>query len=69
MLEYFNPEDNDLDDKNQNIHIRESTDKQPNTPDDREFTRELFGRIIEEISNKKTPGEDGITAELYEIAF
>jgi len=38
MLEYFTPEDNDLD-NNHHKRIRELTDKQPNTPDDHEFAR------------------------------
>jgi len=69
MLEYFTPEDNDLDDNNHHKHIRELTDKRPNTPDDREFTRKEFGRMIDVMSNKKAPGEDGITAEIYKITF
>jgi len=37
MLEYFTPEDNDLEDTYHHKHIRELTYKQPNTPDDREI--------------------------------
>jgi len=69
MLEYFTPEDNDLDDNNYHKHFRELTDIQPNTPDDREFTREEIGRVTEEMSNKKAPGENGITAEIYKLTF
>ena len=69
MLEYFTPEYNDLDDNNHHKHIRELTDKQPNTPDDREFTREEIGRLIEGMNNKKAQGEDGITAEIYKLTF
>ena len=65
MLEYFTSEDNDLDDNNHHKHIRELTDKQSNTPDDREFTREENGSVIEGMNNKKAPGEDGLTAEIY----
>jgi len=65
MLEYFTPEDNDLDDNNHQKHIRELTDKQPNTRDDGEFTSEDIGRVIEGMNNKKAPGEDGITAKIY----
>ena len=68
MLEYFAPEDNDLD-NNHHKHIRELTDKHPNTPDDREFTREDIGRVIEEMNNKKAPREDGIRAEIYKLTF
>jgi len=39
MLEYFTPEDNELEDKNHQKHVRELTDQQPNMPDDCEFKR------------------------------
>ena len=69
MLDYFTPEDNDLDDNNHQKHIRELTDKEPNTPDDGEFTSEDIGRVIEGMNNKKAPGEDGITEEIYKLTF
>ena len=46
ILEYFTPEDNELEDNNQHKQVRELTDQQPNTPDDREFTREEIRRVI-----------------------
>ena len=52
MLEYFTPEDKDLDDKNHYKQIRELTDRQPKTPDDREFTREDLGWVIEGLEKK-----------------
>jgi len=64
MLEYFIPEDNDLDDNNNQKHFREITDKQPNTADVREFTREEIGSVIDEVNNKTSPGQDGITVEI-----
>ena len=69
LLEYFTQEDNDFDDNNHHKHIRKLTDKQLNTPDDREFTIEVIGRVIEGLRNKKTPGEVGITAEIYKQTF
>jgi len=69
MLEYFTPEDNDLDDNNLHKYITELTDEQPNTPDGREFTREEIGRVIEGMNNKKAPGEYGITVEIYKLTF
>ena len=62
MLEYFTPEDNDLDDNNHHKHVRELTDKQPNTPDDGEFTREEIARMIEGMNNKK--GENQIVERI-----
>ena len=69
MLEYFTPEDNDLDDNNHQNHIRKLTDEQPNKPDGREFTREEIGRVIEGMNNKKAPGKDGKTAEIYKQSY
>jgi len=39
MQEYFTPEDNEVEDNNHHKQVRELTDQQPNTPDDRDFTR------------------------------
>jgi len=47
-----------MDDNNQHKHITELTDIQPNTPDNREITREETERVIEGMSKKKAPRED-----------
>jgi len=57
MLVYFTPEDNELEDNNHHKHIRELKVQQPNTSDDREFTREEIRRVIEGMNNKKVPGK------------
>ena len=44
MLEYFTPEDNDIEDNDHHKQVRNITALQPNTPDDREFTREEIGK-------------------------
>ena len=69
MLEYFTPEENDLDNNNHHKLIRELRDKQPNTPDDRDFTREEIGTVIEGMNNTKAPEKDGIMAEIYKVTF
>ena len=69
MLEYFTPEDNDLDNNNHNKFIKEITDKQPNTTDDTEFTREETGSVTEGMKNNNAPGEDGITEEIYKLTY
>ena len=57
MLEYFTPEDNDLEDNDHHKHVRDITARLPNTPDDREFTREETGNVIEGMNNNKYPGK------------
>jgi hypothetical protein len=69
MLEYFTPEDNELEDNNYHKHVRAITTRPINTPDDSAFAREEIRRVIEGMDNKKAPGEDGITAEIHKETF
>jgi hypothetical protein len=64
MLDHFTPKDNELED-NYHKQVRAITTQPINTPDDSEFKREEIRRVIEGMDNKKVPGEDGITAEIY----
>jgi hypothetical protein len=69
MIEYFTPEDNELEDNNYHKQVRDTTDRPINTPDDYEFTIEEIRGVIEGMKNKKAPGEDGLTAEIHKQTF
>ena len=68
MLEHFTPEDDNKDD---DIHRRARAQSQLpiGTDDDKEFTALEIRNAIESLGNKKAPGEDGITGEIYKSAF
>ena len=57
MLEYLTPDDKELEDNNHHKQVRDITARPPNTPDDRQFTREEIRRVIEGMNNKKALGE------------
>ena len=40
-----------------------------NTPDDREFILAEIRNAVESMNNKKAPGDDGITGEIFKEAF
>jgi len=69
MLEYFTPDDNELEDNNHHKHIRAQIEHPPNVQDDREFTIEEIRNIIEGMDGRKAPGEDGITGEIHKHTF
>jgi hypothetical protein len=69
MLDYFTPEDNDRDDSDYHKHVRAQTQQPTNTADDREFTIEEIRDAIKDMGNKKAPGEDGITGDIYNHMF
>lgn len=69
MLEYFTPDDNELEDNDHHKHIRAQTEYPPNAQDDRDFTIDEIRNIIEGMDSRKAPGEDGITGEIYKHNF
>ena len=69
MLHYFTPEDNALEDNDHHKNVRANTEQPHNTPDDREFTIDEIRKVIEAMDNRKAPGEDGITGEIYKQTF
>ena len=60
---------NELEDNNHHKQVTDTAARLPNTSDDREFTKEEIRKVIEGRNNKKAPGEDGITAEIYKLTF
>ena len=69
MLEYFTPDDNELEDNDHHKHIRSQIEHPPNAQDDRDFTIDAIRNIVEGMDGKKAPGEDGITGEIYKHTF
>ena len=69
MLEHFTPEDNVQDDSEFHKQIRAQSQGTVNTPDDREFNLPEIRNAVENVNNKKAPGEDGITGEIFKQAF
>ena len=69
MLEHFIPYDNELEDNDHHKEIRAQTEQLPNTPDDRDFTIDEIRNVIEGMDDRKAPGEDGITGEIYKHTF
>jgi hypothetical protein len=39
------------------------------TANDKDFTLEEVRNVVESMGNKKAPGEDGITGEIYKSTF
>jgi len=69
MLDYFTPEDKEQDDSEFHKRIRAKSQEIVNTPDDREFTIAEVRNAVESLNNKKAPGEDGITGEIFRQTF
>jgi hypothetical protein len=63
MLEYFVPEDKHNDDTDFHTQARTQSQEPTDTADDKSFTIEEIRNTVESMGTKKTPGEDGITAE------
>jgi len=69
LLDYFTPEDNEQDDSEFHKRIRAKSQEIVNTPDDRKFTIAEVTNAVESLNNKKAPGEDGITGEIFKQIF
>jgi hypothetical protein len=69
MLDYFTPEDRETDNTDYHKLVRTQTQDPAETADDKYFTIQEIRNAVESMGNKKALGEDGITSEIYKIAF
>jgi hypothetical protein len=69
MLEHFTPEDKEEDDTELHKLARAQALEPADTDDDIDFTVEESRNAVASMDNKKAPGEDGITGEVYKSAF
>ena len=67
-MDTFVPEDSERDDNDYHKQVRAQALLPNHTADDREFTTEEI-RITVKSMNKKAPGDDGITGDIYNYAF
>jgi hypothetical protein len=65
ILDYHNAVDNEIDDNKHHKRIRNKIREPVRTDDDRDLTLAEVMNAIEVVANKKAPGEDGITGEIY----
>ena len=69
MLEYFVPEDKNNNNTDFHTQARTQSEELMDTADDKDFTIEEIRIAVESMGNKKAPGEDGITGEIYKSTF
>jgi len=65
MLEYFIPEDKENDDTDCHKQARTQSQEPVDTANDKDLTLEEIRNGVESMGNRKAPGEDGITGEIY----
>jgi len=68
MLEHFTPDDKKEDTELHKLARAQSLEP-ADTDDDIDFTVEESRNAVASMDNKKAPGEDGITDEVYKSAF
>lgn len=69
VIDQFTQEDNENTDSAYHIQIRHNIEEPPNTNNDKSFTTNEIGDIIENMNSKKAPGDDGVTADLLQQVF
>jgi hypothetical protein len=69
MAEHLIPKDDDTTDTDYHKQIRQQAKEPIQTSEDIEYTTEEGKNVIEEVKPKKAPGEDDITAEIYQRVY
>jgi len=69
MLDHLITRDDRTDDLDYHKIIRTKFREPSQTAKDREFTPAEIKNAIEELKNRKAPGEDGITGEIYKRVY
>ena len=69
MVEQPIPKDDDTDDTDYHKQTRAQAKEQTRTVENREYTKEEVKNAIEELNPKKSPGEDDITADIYQRVY
>jgi hypothetical protein len=69
MIEYLIPKDEQTDDTDYHKKNRAQSKEPILTADDRDCTPAEVKNAINELKHKKAPGEDGITADIYQRAY
>jgi hypothetical protein len=69
VIDYLIPKDEKTDDTDYHKRIRAQAEEPILTADDRDCTPSEVKNAIDDLKLKKAPGEDGITAEIYQRVF
>jgi hypothetical protein len=64
MIQKFAPDDKPEEDEHTHREIRAITREPIDTEDDDEFTIQEVMNTVQDLGNKKAPGEDGISNEV-----
>jgi hypothetical protein len=65
MLEHFTPEDNQNNDSDYHKQARILSQEPIDTANDKDFTVDEIKNVAVSMGNKKAPGKDRITSEIY----
>jgi hypothetical protein len=65
MLEHFTPEDKQNDDTDYHTQARTQSQEPVGMAINKDFTTEEIRNAVPSMGNKKAPGEDGMTGEIY----